>query len=184
MPANLYTKQDLFILRNDIPVDSLIKELKIPFKVSEGYFRFCCPECREFNTSVNPKTNLARCFRCKINYNTIDLVKIVRGWNFKNSVEFLKKFQDKKSKTDIPPQSHQVERTTKTNLVPISNILETILPTWNVCGSTVTGNQKVNNEPKISQLNERILRLEQQVKYLSQKIEIIEQKNYSSSQMN
>ena len=123
MPKSLYTRQELFILRNDIPVDSLIKELKMPFKVSEGYFRFCCPECREFNTSVDPRTNLARCFRCENNYNTIDLVECVRGLDFINSVEFLKKFHDEKNKTEIPPQSHPIKKTTTTSPVSITKSL-------------------------------------------------------------
>lgn len=177
MPKSLYTRQELFILRNDIPVDSLIKELKMPFKVSEGYFRFCCPECREFNTSVDPRTNLARCFRCKTNYNTIDLVKFVRGWNFKNSVEFLKVFHGKKNNIEIPPKSNSIKKSTSTSMVPISNVLETLVPSLKSCGRSVTESQKDNNRLTFEQLNQRILRLEQQIKHLSQKIKTIEQKN-------
>ncbi len=62
----------LYTLRNSIPVDKVIEKLGIPFKIAEGYTRFRCPVCKEFNTAVNPKTNLARCFLCKKNYNTID----------------------------------------------------------------------------------------------------------------
>ena len=70
----------------------------------EGYFRFCCPVCNEFNTSVNSKTNLARCFDCRKNYNTIDLVMLVKGSNFIQSVNFLQRFMiEKKNKF---PQIH------------------------------------------------------------------------------
>jgi len=56
-----YSKKKLQRLRNDIPVDFVIADLlKQPNKISEGYFRFLCPNCGEFNTAVNPKTNLGR----------------------------------------------------------------------------------------------------------------------------
>ncbi len=65
-------------------------QLQIPSKIRDGLFRFLCPVCNEFQTGVNPNTNLARCFRCERNFNTIDLVMAVRGFGFKDSVLFLK----------------------------------------------------------------------------------------------
>lgn len=86
-----FTGHELFKLRNLIPVDKLIKEqLKLPCKISEGYFRFLCPVCNEFQTATNPKTNLARCFRCETNFNPIDLVMIVKDVGFVESVKYLK----------------------------------------------------------------------------------------------
>lgn len=86
-----FSSQELFELRNAIPIDRLIKDqLQIPSKVSEGVFRFLCPVCREFNTAVKPATNLARCFCCLKNFNTIDLVMEVRKTEFTESVLFLK----------------------------------------------------------------------------------------------
>lgn len=88
-----FTGGELFQLRNLIPVDWLIKEqLNIPSKVSEGIFRFLCPLCNEFQTATNPKTNLARCFRCETNFNPIDLVMTVKGIGFVESVKYLKPF--------------------------------------------------------------------------------------------
>ncbi len=85
-----FSAQLLYELRNFIPVDELIEEkLKIPSKISEGVFRFLCPICNEFQTATNRKTNLARCFRCERNFNTIELVMDVRGVNFVPSVKFL-----------------------------------------------------------------------------------------------
>ena len=63
--------------------------LALPWKISEGYFRFLCPLCSEFNTATNPRTNLGRCFRCRRNFNPIDLVMAVRASSFLDSVEFL-----------------------------------------------------------------------------------------------
>lgn len=85
-----FTGNELFRLRNLIPVDVLIgKQLNIPSKISEGYFRFLCPVCREFQTATNPKTNLARCFLCEKNFNPIDLVMIVKDLGFVESVRYL-----------------------------------------------------------------------------------------------
>jgi len=80
-------------MRNDIPISGLIENvLKIPARTTEGVFSFLCPVCGEFNTSVNFKTNLARCFCCKKNFNTIDLVMIAKNENFVKAVRFLKKY--------------------------------------------------------------------------------------------
>jgi len=65
-------------------------QLQIPSKIRDGFFRFLCPVCNEFQTAVNPNTNLARCFRCEKNFNTIDLVMAVKKYGFKDSVLFLK----------------------------------------------------------------------------------------------
>ncbi|MFH2026417.1 MAG: CHC2 zinc finger domain-containing protein [bacterium] len=88
--ANRFSKELLRQLRNDIPVNILIAEiLDIPTKISEGYVRFLCPICREFNTAINPKTNLGRCFCCNKNYNPIDIVMTVKHLNFKEAAQFL-----------------------------------------------------------------------------------------------
>ena len=86
-----FSAQQLFTLRNHIPIDILIEKiLMVPSKFSEGFFRFLCPLCTEFNTATNPDTNLARCFRCNKNFNTIDMVMIIRKTNFLEGVKFLK----------------------------------------------------------------------------------------------
>lgn len=86
-----FTSDELFKLRNFIPVDMLIRDqLDIPSKFSEGFFRFLCPVCNGFKTATNPSTNLARCFSCQKNFNPIDLVMIVKGIGFIESVRYLK----------------------------------------------------------------------------------------------
>ena len=93
-----FSAQELFELRNAIPVDVLIENwLKIPVKVSDGLFRFLCPVCNEFQTATNPSTNLARCFRCERNFNPIDLVMVVNGTGFVDSVNHLKTLLHKTS---------------------------------------------------------------------------------------
>jgi len=86
-----FSSRELFVLRNHIPIDTLIeKHLMLPSKFSEGYFRFLCPLCNEFQTATNPKTNLARCFRCERNFNTIDMVMICKGARFVQGVNYLR----------------------------------------------------------------------------------------------
>jgi hypothetical protein len=86
-----FSPQELFVLRNQVPIDTLIeKHLKVPSKFSEGYFRFLCPFCHEFQTATNRRTNLGRCFRCERNFNTIDIVMICKGIRFVECVKYLK----------------------------------------------------------------------------------------------
>jgi DNA primase len=94
-----YSKELLTRLRNEIPIALLISDLlKLPNKVSEGYFRFLCPMCSEFNTATNQKTNLARCFRCKKNFNPIDMVMEVKCVGFVDAVEYLNEILRSRSK--------------------------------------------------------------------------------------
>ena len=77
-------------LRNDIPIDDLIRfRLELPWKEREGFLRFLCPLCSEFHTATNPKTNLARCFRCRVNFNPIDMVMAVERCRFVDAVRKL-----------------------------------------------------------------------------------------------
>ncbi len=81
----------LFRIRNHIAITKLIEDvLELPTKLSEGHFRFLCPLCSEWNTATNPRTNLARCFRCKKNWNPIDMVMRVNRCDFLEAVKFLK----------------------------------------------------------------------------------------------
>jgi hypothetical protein len=90
-----FSGKQLYELRNYIPIDVLIeKHLMIPCKHSEGSFRFLCPLCRKFQTGVKAKTNLARCFGCEKNFNTIDMVIEVKKINFVESVFFLQAYRN------------------------------------------------------------------------------------------
>lgn len=171
MAGSHYTRQELFILRNHIPIDSLIAELGIPSRMIEGYFRFCCPVCDEFNTAVNPQTNLARCFACRKNYNPIDLVMIVKGLDFIHSVKFLQKYRNsKKSPSSSPPS---LERPLSGMPVSIGKIFKTM----ETAGGSEPKKQHANTNHSYNQLHERINQLEQTVEQLIQKIRAIDQKN-------
>lgn len=85
----MITRQRLWQIRNELAIDRVLEELGVDTKTREGYLRFLCPLCREFNTATNPRTNLARCFRCQRNFNTIDLVLVVDGLDFLAAVAWL-----------------------------------------------------------------------------------------------
>ena len=86
-----FTRTELFQIRNEIKIDFVIKSLlDIPVKEHEGIVRFLCPRCGEFQTGMNPNTNLARCFLCEENFNPIDLVMAQRKIGFVEAVRFLK----------------------------------------------------------------------------------------------
>ncbi len=83
----------LHALRNRIPIDQLIeRHLRWPCKRRAGIFRFLCPLCEEFHTATNPRTNLARCFRCQRNFNPLDFVIAVRQCDFLEAVAFLEPY--------------------------------------------------------------------------------------------
>lgn len=111
----LYSKNLLREIRNDIPIKFVLSNLlHIYSKSIDGYFRFLCPICNDFHTATQSSTNLARCFKCERNFNTIDFVMIVKNYSFKKSVSFLQnylhnqnlypdfiKIDDKKSDNDF-----------------------------------------------------------------------------------
>ena len=96
MTNRCFSSSQLYALRNQINVQMLIeKTLRIPCRVTQGCFRFLCPLCSGFDTAVNPKTNVARCFRCEKNFNTIDLSMLARQTDFVRSVKFLQSIHQK-----------------------------------------------------------------------------------------
>ena len=85
-----YTDGFLRRLRNDIDIDLVINRLRLERRDSKKILRFRCPLCHGFHTATNPKTNLARCFDCRRNFNPIDLVMATTTRSFVETVEFLK----------------------------------------------------------------------------------------------
>lgn len=80
------TRDHLRRLRNEIDYKHLLRYLRWPHTCSDGKLTFVCPQCSESQTSVNPKTNLARCFRCKKNWNPIDFTMEVYHIEFLEAV--------------------------------------------------------------------------------------------------
>lgn len=76
-------------LRNDVSIDRVLEDLGVPTKVRDGFLRFLCPVCQEYNTATNPRTNLGRCFRCRRNFNPIDLVIVIEKATFLDAVAYV-----------------------------------------------------------------------------------------------
>jgi hypothetical protein len=87
---NRIPEKELRHLRNNLDINAVIDHLHIPWKVRDGYVRFLCPLCSDFDTATNPTTNLARCFRCKKNFNPIDLVMVELEKPFLHAVQYLR----------------------------------------------------------------------------------------------
>ena len=83
-PAHLLRR-----LRNEIDFNRLFTELRWPHKRRNNQLVFVCPSCRETQSAVNPRTNLARCFHCETNYNPIDFTMAVQHCNFVDAVHYL-----------------------------------------------------------------------------------------------
>ena len=92
--SDRFSCDELYGLRNFIPINTLIERLKIEYKVGDGFFRFQCPLCFGFHTATKKETNLARCFNCQKNFNTIDLAMICGKKSFTDSVRFLRRMKD------------------------------------------------------------------------------------------
>jgi DNA primase len=90
----MISKELLRAIRNELPMQVTILQLGRQGPVSkqfEGHFRFICLQCGEFRATVNPRNNLAHCFRCGRNYNNIDLLMAL-GYDFPSAVEVLKQW--------------------------------------------------------------------------------------------
>lgn len=176
MMRRRFSDQQLFTLRNHFAIDVVIKEvLRLPSKIIQGAFRFRCPLCAEFNTAINPSTNLARCFGCEKNFNPIDIVMAVNHTNFVETVNLLIDYKESSfhgqkqnlanvfRKTDSPLSSQKIDKPP----APIGQIL-----------STLIGKDQINIEkpdttdslPQNTPLAKRLTKLEQDVHLLFQQI--------------
>ncbi len=91
MSFKRFSDEELRVLRNDIPVRFVIESLcGYDCKEIEGHQRFVCPLCEEMRTSLHPRENVGRCFRCERNFNPIEFVMSGRKLSFVESVKLLK----------------------------------------------------------------------------------------------
>jgi len=195
MASRCFSKSLLYALRNEIDVRMLIeKTLCIPCRVSQGCFRFQCPLCGGKDTSVDPKTNLARCFACEKNFNTIDLVMLIRQTDFVRSVKFLQPLLKKDFSNPVPdvhtmisgsnPHDHcRVERRTlsgKSDNIPchIGKILGDVLSP-DVGAILEKRDVEYKLEKPIVALEkaneDRIIKLERQLEHLDRQIQKLTQ---------
>lgn len=87
--SRCYSDDYLRSLRNEISFADLFGALHWPHKQRNRQLVFVCPLCRETQSAVNPRTNLARCFRCEQNFNPIDFTMAARECDFVAAVQYL-----------------------------------------------------------------------------------------------
>jgi len=173
-----FSKHELFKLRNSININMLInKILKIPSKISEGHLRFLCPICSQFNTATKRETNLARCFRCERNFNTIEMVMATKNLNFIKSAQFLQGLLAENNCKEMtgnkPITNPQFHRSTSVQIRKEPVAIDAIIKNISI-GRTKKLNENSNNDlAKINQqdtiigeLNDKINRLSKQLDQL------------------
>lgn len=113
------SKALLHDLRNKIPVRGLIEnELGVRCETESGVFRFECPLCGSFHTSVMKNQNLARCFECEINFNPIDMVIAVKKTEFRPSANWLVKLLE----SGMPAKPAKPMKRADSGLVSLSSV--------------------------------------------------------------
>ena len=180
MTKHCFSSSQLYTLRNDINVQVLIEEtLRIPSRMTEGCFRFLCPLCNGYDTAVNPRTNLARCFRCEKNFNTIDLVMVVRQADFVHSVKLLQSIHQKDDEGHKPAGRMKLKTPPEKSVrapSPIGKILDSVMAQKHADVSEKSFDESKAVQPAVTQLNtyeDRIVILEQKLDFLSRQIEKI-----------
>lgn len=96
----MISRRRMHSLRNDVSIDRVFEDLGVPTKIRDGFLRFLCPVCQEFNTATNPRTNLGRCFRCRRNFNPIDLVIVIEKTTFLDAVAYVSELLEKERKRE------------------------------------------------------------------------------------
>jgi hypothetical protein len=187
MTGNCFSKSELYILRNEIDMRMLIENtLRIPCRVTQGCFRFRCPLCQGFNTAVNPKTNLARCFACEKNFNTIDLVMLIRQTDFVHGVTFLQSLLQKDVSSPKPGaqqtisgsspqggcrlQQRPLSEKSDTGPCHITKILGDVLPTDDGLPEEPIVALENTNEDRITKLEMQLEQLGRQIQELTRTI--------------
>lgn len=156
----------------------LINEiLKLPSKTNQGQLRFLCPICSQFNTATKRETNLARCFHCQRNFNTIEMVMETKSLDFIQSAQFLQGLlPENKSKEMMAyqpssnlrlpsPASFQIRK----EPVPLQTIVKNIgIRTSKQLNQTSDDvSDKINQQDQvIEQLNDKINRLSEHLDQL------------------
>lgn len=173
-----FSKHELFKLRNYININILINEiLKLPSKSTQGQLRFLCPLCSQFNTATKHETNLARCFHCKRNFNTIEIVMETKHLGFIQSVHFLQGLlpenKSNKNITNKPSSNPRINGTDsfliRKQQVSMQEVVNKIsIGTSKQLNQTSDDDSSKRNpqDQVIEQLNDKINRLEKQMDQL------------------
>jgi hypothetical protein len=161
-----FTSKELFILRNEIEIEGLIENhLLMSVERIHGRFRFACPICACFDTSINKEKNLAKCFKCNINFNTIDMVMRHMNLDFVPSVKLLKNYhENKESRSIIVKRPDQT--VSRQPFTAMSEIIPQILPRLTKPGpqkQSISDNTNEGVSMRIDELENKIDRISRQL---------------------
>jgi hypothetical protein len=147
-----FSSGELRSLRNRIPIDRVVETLfDAPIQNKNGKRRIACPLCGGLDTSIHAACNLVRCFSCRRNFNTIELVMLQMKTGFVDSVKWLQ---------NRMPSIHQNIPTNKIdNAQPcaIGDILPHVMP---------SPPQRKTDIPSLESIAERLSRLEDRLKHI------------------
>ena len=87
--ARRFTDNQLWRLRNEVPLPPLLRRLHWPHRRRGSQLLFLCPRCGESRSDLNPQENLVRCFHCETNFNPIDFTMAARDCDFVEAVHYL-----------------------------------------------------------------------------------------------
>ena len=93
--ARRFTDQQLWQLRNEVPLPWLLQRLDWPHRRRDGQLIFVCPRCGGGRSDLNPQENLVRCFHCQTNFNPIDFTMAARDCGFVEAVQYLLSLTDR-----------------------------------------------------------------------------------------
>jgi hypothetical protein len=163
-----FSERRLRELRNEIPLEELIEEhLRMPVKRVSGRFRFSCPVCSGYDTSVLHEKNLARCFSCKKNFNAIDLTMSLTSLDFVATVERLEKYRKSREASESEGDKGGKPSGLR-GFASMAEIVPKILPP----AGTVAAAEK-ENPKQDGPIAERIDRLEKKIDRLSARLDLL-----------
>jgi hypothetical protein len=160
-----FSERELRELRNEIPVEELIENhLRMPVRRVSGRFRFSCPICSGYDTSVLYEKNLARCFSCQKNFNTIDLTMSLTSLDFVGSVERLRQYRKSRQSAKAGGEA----ASNRHGFASMAEIIPPILPGAEI-GAVFKGEHPEQDAP----LAERVDRLEKKIDRLSSRLDAL-----------
>jgi DNA primase len=164
-----FTSDELYAIRNYIPIDLLIEKLlQVPVKHTQNRLHFSCPLCAGFQTSILREKNLSRCFDCGKNFNTIEIVMYHMHIGFVESVNRLKQYQ-----AELAKHTRFLEKRKKLHSpAAVGEIIANISPAAreNLSGNENPAENKQAISKRIDDLEKRFDTLSSHVEKLSRLI--------------
>ena len=119
----LFSDSELRHLRNDLAIERLMTALNVPLRrCKAGQVQFECPKCFGYHTGIHLRTNLARCFTCRQNFNAIEIAMQVLQLPFVQAVLFLQ--QQETNLRKIKETSPQLQGPSTSRFMSIRDVLK------------------------------------------------------------